>query len=262
MPHCLRSEAQLWERHRHRRRRSTDDLILHYAPLVKFVVGRLSSCFPSHVDRTELFNVGLRGLWEAIERFDPDRGIRFESFASRRIRGAVLDELRRIDWMPRSVRRVGRELSAAVERFRHRRGRLPTDSELATEMNVGVPELLRMIDESTSPHFVTWDSTSTGGEGEAVFTWQEVIAAPEELEPELALLLDQALAELPERDRQIIQMHYGDGMVLREIGEHFGISTARVHVILQRSLLVLRSFLSPTLPGMAGVQESSDASTE
>ena len=124
---------------------SRDHLIVHYSPLVKFVAGRIGAGLPNSVDPGDLVSSGVFGLIDAIDRFDPDRGVKFETFAAPRIRGAIYDGLRQLDWVPRSVRSRAREVERAFSRLEHELGRAPTDEELSTLLQIGEEELARWL---------------------------------------------------------------------------------------------------------------------
>ena len=132
----------LWQAYgQHRDTALRDRLILHYAPLVKYVAGRVGTGLPAHVDIADLVQSGVFGLWDAIDRFEPERGLKFETYAMQRIRGAILDELRAQDWVPRSVRSRAREVERALERLESRLQRSATDAEVAAELDITVAEL-------------------------------------------------------------------------------------------------------------------------
>src|SRR5688500_14090274 len=132
----------LWQEYRATRDRGVRDrLILTYAPLVKFVAGRLGSGLPAHVDESDLVSYGLLGLIGAIERFDPDREIKFETYAISRIKGAIIDELRSLDWVPRSVRSRAREIERAIGQLEAKLHRAPTDEEIAEKLGITTEEL-------------------------------------------------------------------------------------------------------------------------
>src|SRR6476620_1347258 len=133
---------ELWRRYKDEGDASARErLVVAYSPMVKFVAGRLGAGLPSHVDDADLISYGLMGLIGAIERFEPDRGIKFETFAMTRIRGAIIDELRSLDWVPRSVRSRAREIEEAQQNLEHELGRAPTDAELAERLKMSEEEL-------------------------------------------------------------------------------------------------------------------------
>src|ERR671937_518812 len=132
---------ELWARYKKKRdEKAREQLVLAYSPLVKFVAGRMSSGLPAHIEESDLISYGLLGLIGAIERFDPDREIKFETFAVARIKGSIIDELRSLDWVPRSVRAKAREIEAAHAKLERTLGRTPTDEEVANELGVSVED--------------------------------------------------------------------------------------------------------------------------
>jgi len=144
-----------------------DRLVLHYAPLVKYVAGRVGTGLPAHVDVGDLIQSGIFGLVDAIEKFEPERGLKFETYAMQRIRGAILDDLRSQDWVPRSVRSRARDVERALERLGGRLQRTPTDSELANELSITIGELRELYAQLQLTSVVALDELIAAGRGTA-----------------------------------------------------------------------------------------------
>src|SRR5918992_2733174 len=156
----------LWRRYgEHRLPTLRDRLVLHYAPLVKYVAGRVGTGLPAHVDMADLIQSGIFGLVDAIEKFEPNRGLKFETYAMQRIRGAILDDLRAQDWVPRSVRGRAREVERALERLGARLHRTPSDSELADELGLSVAELGDVYAQLQLTSVVALDELAAAGRG-------------------------------------------------------------------------------------------------
>ncbi len=217
-------------------------LVVHYASLVKFVAGRLSAGLPRSVDTGDLVSAGVFGLMNAIDRFDPAQGNTFETYAIPRIRGAILDSLRSLDWVPRSVRSRSRSVQDAIARLEHELGRTPNDEEIANELSISVDELEKWLADiaagSVGPlDHVAMDNT--------------LADADAHLQPGRAMedgeLRDAMRAEitrLPEREQAVLILYYDDGLTLAEIGEALGVTESRVSQIHTKAVLQLRSRLA------------------
>ena len=217
-------------------KRLRDRLILSYAPLVKYVAGRLGTGLPAHVDECDLVSYGLLGLISAIERFDPGREIKFETFAVTRIKGSIIDELRSLDWVPRSVRSRAREIERGVVELEHKLHRPPTDEEVAGHLGITEEEfqdsLAQISRSSVAALDELWTISSSGGDTVALIdTLQDPNADDPSLEmsrTEMRDSLTGAIGRLPERERTVVQLYYYEELTLREIGEVLGVSESRV----------------------------------
>jgi len=228
-----------------------DRLILTYAPLVKFVAGRVGASLPSHVDEQDLVSYGLLGLIGAIERFDPGREIKFETFAMARIRGAIIDELRSLDWVPRSVRSRARDIEEANSRLEHELGRVPTDAELAERLKMSEEELQEALLQISNSSILAleelWMTPDASGDKVSLLDTIEDERAPD---PQAALdtselkdRLGEAVQDLPERETLVIALYYFENLTLREIGEVLGVTESRVSQLHSKAVLRLRSRL-------------------
>jgi RNA polymerase sigma factor for flagellar operon FliA len=248
--------AALWRDYRtttdeHRKKALRDRLILTYAPLVKFVAGRLGASLPSHVDEQDLVSYGLLGLIGAIERFDPDREIKFETYAISRIRGSIIDELRSLDWVPRSVRTRAREIERAIAELEKRLMRAPTDEEIADKIGITVEELEESLTDISRTSMASIDeiwSPSAGGDQIALIDTIEDEHGPNpeiDLEQgEMKEALGEAIARLPEREKLVITLYYYEELTLREIGEVLGVTESRVSQLHTKAVLRLKARLS------------------
>jgi len=228
-----------------------DRLILTYAPLVKFVAGRVGASLPSHVDEQDLVSYGLLGLIGAIERFDPDREIKFETFAMARIRGAIIDELRSLDWVPRSVRTRARQIERAITALEKELMRAPTDIEIAKKLGVTSDELEDSLHEISRSSIAALDelwSPSAGGDQIALIDTIEDEFGPD---PELSLeqteikeALAESISSLPEREKLVVTLYYYEELTLREIGEVLGVTESRVSQLHTKAILRLKAHLA------------------
>src|SRR5918998_273488 len=212
--------------------RAREQLVVAYSPLVKYVAGRMSSGLPAHVEEADLISYGLIGLINAIERFDIEREIKFETYAITRIKGAIIDELRALDWVPRSVRARAREIEKVHGRLEHRLHRTPTDEEIAAEMGISVGEfqesLLRISNSTVVALDELWSASDSSGDQISLLdTIQDHDAPDPEQElasSELKDRLADAIAALPEREKLVIALYYYENLTLREIGEVLGVT--------------------------------------
>jgi RNA polymerase sigma factor for flagellar operon FliA len=243
----------LWREYRkHGDRTVRDRLILTYAPLVKFVAGRLGSGLPAHVDEGDLVSYGLLGLIGAIERYDPDRDVKFETYAIARIKGAIIDELRALDWVPRSVRSRAREIERAIAELEAKLGTAPTDEQIAEKIGVTVKELEDSLTDISRSSIAAldelWTISSSGGDQVALIDTIEDTEGPEpqtELaQTELKEALGEAIARLPEREKLVVTLYYYEELTLREIGEVLGVTESRVSQLHTKAILRLKARLA------------------
>jgi RNA polymerase sigma factor for flagellar operon FliA len=232
-------------------RGSRDELILHYAPLVHFVAGRLAAGAPSHVDRADLVSYGVFGLIDAIDRFEPERGVRFETYAIARIKGHIVDELRTFDWVPRSIRAKARAIDLAHHSLEAELCRPPTDDELAGALGMTGGELRRALSQVSLVNLVTFDATLSAAidDGQPL-TVSDVLVSTDEgpddrIEvSELRRALVDAIERLPERERDVVALYYHDGLTLAEIGEVLGVTESRACQIHGKAVAQLRRRLT------------------
>jgi RNA polymerase sigma factor for flagellar operon FliA len=228
-----------------------DRLILTYAPLVKYVAGRLGSGLPAHVDEGDLVSYGLLGLIGAIERYDPTRDIKFETYAIARIKGAIIDELRAMDWVPRSVRARARHIERAIGELEAKLHRAPTDEEIAKKLGIDVAELEDSLTEISRSSIAAldelWTISSSGGDQVALIDTIEDTQGPEPqsalAQTELKEALGEAIARLPEREKLVVTLYYYEELTLREIGEVLGVTESRVSQLHTKAILRLKARL-------------------
>ena len=242
----------LWQEYRAGRDKAVRDrLILTYAPLVKYVAGRLGSGLPAHVDEGDLVSYGLLGLIGAIERYEPDRDIKFETYAIARIRGAIIDELRALDWVPRSVSSRARQIERAIGELEARLGRAPTDEEIAAKVGVTVEELDDALTDISRSSIGAldelWSVSADGDQVSLLDTIEDTnVARPADVldETEMREALADAIARLPEREKLVVTLYYYEELTLREIGEVLGVTESRVSQLHTKAVLRLKSRLA------------------
>ena len=227
-------------------------LVVAYSPLVKYVAGRMASGLPSHVDEADLVSYGLGGLINAIERFEPERAIKFETYAITRIKGAIIDELRSLDWVPRSVRARAREFERANQKLEHQLQRAPTDEEMAAELGIEVSEfqdaLLQISNSSIAALDEMWNVGDSSGDQVSLLDTLRDDNAPDPSaivdQGELRDRVADAISRLPEREKLVIALYYYENLTLREIGEVLGVTESRVSQLHTKAVLRLRGRLS------------------
>jgi RNA polymerase sigma factor for flagellar operon FliA len=232
-----------------------DRLVMEHVGLVRTLAGRLAHRVPAQVEVSELISVGVLGLIDAASRFKPTLGVPFDAFARRRIHGAMLDALRDLDWAPRSVRKLGRTMDGTVARLRHELGREPAEAEIAGALNVSETEYGRLLDQLRTAELASIRQ-STNEDGTSVL---EVAIDPGEgpdarLErEELRGLLAEAIAGLPERERQILALYYQEELTLAEIGQVIGVGESRVSQLRTQAIRRLRAAMAERMNRAEGV---------
>jgi RNA polymerase sigma factor for flagellar operon FliA len=243
---------ELWRKYKETGdQRAREQLVLAFSPLVKYVAGRMSTGLPAHVEEADLISYGLLGLISAIERFDPSREIKFETFAMTRIKGSIIDELRSLDWVPRSVRAKAREIERANSKLEHQLHRAPTDQEVADELGMEMEEfqdaLTRISNSSVIALDELWTLSDSSGDQVSLL---DTIQDPDAVDPAQAMdvtetkdRLAESIARLPEREKLVIALYYYENLTLREIGEVLGVTESRVSQLHTKAVLRLKSAL-------------------
>jgi RNA polymerase sigma factor for flagellar operon FliA len=240
-PH-LSLQWQRWLRRRNAAAR--DHLIVSYSPLVKFIAGRVGAGLPSSVDPGDLVSWGVLGLIDAIERFDPNQGVKFETFSTPRIRGAIYDGLRQLDWVPRSIRTKARDVQRAINEFEIANGRSPNDAELAAQLGLERAELDRWLTSIASTTVGPLERALAAG-AEPVALSGDVPLVPSKVieDKEVRELVRTEIGKLPDREQLVLSLYYDEGLTLAQIARVLGISESRVPQLHSKSVLHLRSRL-------------------
>jgi RNA polymerase sigma factor for flagellar operon FliA len=243
---------RLWDDFRSGSADAREQLILHYAPLVKYVAGRLGAGLPQTVEQADLVSNGMFGLMDALDKFDPARAVKFETYAIPRIRGAILDELRAMDWVPRSIRFKARELDKANNELEAELKRPPTDAEVADRLGIPVSELQEVLAQISFVSVMALDEVVGGGDerGEPRSLLDTLADAASgdptsELEgQEMRGILAAAINSLSEREKIVITLYYFEGLTLSEIGEILGVTESRVCQIHTKAVGGLRQAMA------------------
>jgi RNA polymerase sigma factor FliA len=247
---------ELWRRYKLAGdERARERLVVAYSPLVKYVAGRMGASLPGHVEEADLISYGLSGLLSAVERFDLSRAIKFETYAITRIRGAIIDELRALDWVPRSVRAKARDIERASRKLEARLQRAPTDEEMAQELEITPDEFHESLLQISNSTLVALDELWTSGDsgGDQVSLLDTL---PDQGSPDPHAVADQgelrdqiadAIGALPEREKLVVALYYYENLTLREIGEVLGVTESRVSQLHTKAVLRLRGKLAAEL---------------
>lgn len=257
--HAARQDPEaeeLWREYKQNRSpEAREKLILHYAPLVKYVAGRVSSGLPPSVEFGDLVSYGVFGLLDAIEKYDPDRGIKFETYALARIKGAIIDELRADDWVPRSVRFKAREMERAYAALESELRRIPTDEEVAKKMGLSMDEYAALLNKMSLISLVALDELWTvGGDRPDKLSIADTVEDVKAKDPsqtfeieEMKNIIADSINKLPERERIVISLYYYEGLTMREIGEVLSVTESRVCQMHTKAIMRLRARLNSAL---------------
>ncbi|MCA1824894.1 MAG: RNA polymerase sigma factor WhiG [Mycobacteriales bacterium] len=245
--------AQLWRDFKASGDRELRErLILHYSPLVKYVAGRVGVGLPPNIEQSDLVSYGIFGLIDAIEKFDLDRAIKFETYAISRIKGAIIDELRAIDWIPRSVRYKAREVEKAYAALESRLHRTPTENEVAAELGIELDDLHTIFSQVSFVNVVALDELlNVGGERGDKMSLVDTLEDTRAEDPvqafeseETKFLLAKSINTLPEREKIVVTLYYYEGLTLAEIGQVLGVTESRICQMHTKAVLQLRGKLA------------------
>jgi RNA polymerase sigma factor for flagellar operon FliA len=245
--------AQLWREYKTtKQERLRERLILHYSPLVKYVAGRVGVGLPPNIEQADLVSYGIFGLIDAIEKFDLERAIKFETYAISRIKGAIIDELRSIDWIPRSVRYKAREVEKAYAALEAKLHRSPTEAEVAAELGIKLEDLHTIFSQVSFVNVVALDELLTaGGEKGDKLSLVDTLEDTKAEDPvaafeteETKYLLAKAINTLPEREKIVVTLYYYEGLTLAEIGQVLGVTESRICQMHTKAVLQLRGKLA------------------
>jgi RNA polymerase sigma factor FliA len=240
---------QMWREYKNTDCQDTrDKLIIHYAPLVKYIASRISASLPQSVDQADLVSYGIFGLIDAIEKYDTAREIKFETYAINRIKGAIIDELRALDWVPRSVRYRARELERVYYELENTLRRVPTDKEVAAAMGITIEEHNDLLSQLSYTSVLALEELWSVGEKDDKVSLIDSIEDTSSPDPaqtfefeEIKDILADAIRKLPEREKTVIALYYYDGLTLREIGEILGVTESRVSQLHTKAVLRLKA---------------------
>jgi len=233
------------------------ELVDKYIPLVRTVVSRLALTLPPHVDGEDLYSAGLGGLLSAIRQYDPTAGTAFETYARLRIRGSILDELRRMDWVPRSVHTKARKVQGVMQQLEQEKGRVATDAEMAKSLKISLSEYQEWLEEIRPATFVCLDAAFSSEFDDSLSQYESLPDQRQEnpldgtFRREVARLITERLQQLPEMQRKVLALYYFEDMRLREIAEAFGLTESRICQIHAQAISSIKGYLQKFDPYFA-----------
>jgi RNA polymerase sigma factor for flagellar operon FliA len=234
-----------------------DAFVKQYAPLVKYVAGKIAIGMPHNIEFDDLVGFGIFGLFDAIEKFDPDKHVKFKTYAVTRIRGSIFDELRSIDWVPRSVRQKTREVEEAIQRLESTLGRPATDNEIASEMGASVDEFKDIMMKISGTSILSLNDIWYSGEDNDNVSIAESIESPQSLNPDRIVekedvkrVIVEAINELPEKEKKVLVLYYYEDLTLKEIGQILDVTESRVSQLHTKAIMRLRSRLTNIKKGI------------
>lgn len=246
-------KVEAYQRESHHATLSLDErnrMVEEYLPLAKYVAGRIAGRLPSHVEFDDLLNAGVIGLIDAIDKFDPTRKIQFKTYAEFRIKGAILDELRALDWVPRSTRQKASRIERAFSELEQQLGHAASDHEVVEYLGVSFDVYHQLLMEARGISLVSLDELHGEGEEGSDRNLLEFLSDPEAVDPAEAMNLDQvyrivadSIDLLPEKERLVVSLYYHDELTMKEIGEVLEITESRVSQIHTKAILRLRGKL-------------------
>ena len=253
-----RSEEELWILYKNKRDpRIRDKFVKQYAPLVKYVAGKVAIGMPHNVEFDDLVGFGVFGLFDAIEKFDPEKHVKFKTYAVTRIRGAIFDELRSIDWVPRSVRQKAREVEDAVRRLETSLGRSANDREIAKEMGVGLRDFQKLMLKISGTSILSLNDVWYTGEDNDKISIVESIESPTSLNPdtivekeEIKRVIIEAISELPDKEKKVLVLYYYEDLTLKEIGKVLEVTESRISQLHTKAIMRLRAKLTNIKKGI------------
>ncbi len=252
------SEEDLWELYQKTKDPAIRDaFIKQYAPLVKYVAGKVAIGMPHNVEYDDLVGFGVFGLFDAIEKYNPDKNVKFKTYAVTRIRGAIYDELRSIDWVPRSVRQKTREIEDTIHRLESHFGRAATDNEIAKELGMSIADFQKTMLKISSTSILSLNDVWYSGEDNDKVSIVDSIEAHKSLNPdniierdEIKRVIIQAINELPEKEKKVLVLYYYEDLTLKEIGKILEVTESRISQLHTKAIMRLRAKLTNIKKGI------------
>jgi RNA polymerase sigma factor for flagellar operon FliA len=246
-----KTEEELWREYKRSKNiKVREELILKYASVVKYIAGRIAINTPPQVEFDDLVSYGILGLIDAIEKYDPNQQVSFKTYAASRIKGAIIDELRILDWIPRSLRQKAKQLEKIYAELEYKYGRSATDKEIAEALKITEEELAKLIIDISGASLISLDDVWCLDNDEKIGII-DTIEIPAEEGPEAKLekkemkqFLIEAINRLPEREKEVIILYYYDGLTLKEIGKVIGVTESRISQLHTKAIFRLKGYLS------------------
>lgn len=253
-----KEEEKLWQEYKKTKATAIrDKFIRQYMPLVKYVAGKVSTGMPDNVEFDDLVGFGQFGLLDAINKYDPDKNVKFKTYAVTRIRGAIFDELRELDWVPRSVRQKSREIEDAIVNLEARLGRTASDSEIAESMGMSESEYQSAVMKISGTSVLSLNDVWYSGDDSDHMSIGDSIEAPNSLNPDVIVereevrhVIIEAINELPENEKMVIVLYYHEDLTFKEIGQVLNVSESRISQLHSKANLRLRAKLTSLRKGI------------
>ena len=227
-----------------------DQLIIEHLPQIKYIAQRISTKLPSHIELNDLVSAGVLGLLDAIEKFDPGRGVKFKTYAELRIKGAILDSLRNLDWAPRSLRKKSKDLERVYKELEQKHGRPATDKEVCEAMDISLEEYYELIDQIKGLNLGSFQELASQDDDKNAEPLVKYVPDSPQLDPffifhksEIRDLLGGAIDTLPKKERLVVSLYYYDELTMKEIGKVLGVNESRVSQLHTKAMLRLRTKL-------------------
>ena len=253
-------EEKLWERLIKTKDQIVRDyFVIKYAPLVKYVAGKVSMGMPQNIEFDDLVSYGVFGLIDAIGKFDPARGIKFKTYAMTRIRGAIFDELRSIDWIPRSIRQKAKQIEQVISELENKLGRTVEDEEIAKEMGISNEEFQSLLNKLSGTSMLSLNDIWYLGDDNDELSILETLEAPENMNPDVLIEKEEirdyiidAIKKLPDKEKKVIVLYYYEDLTLKEIGEVLDVTESRVSQLHTKAIMRLRGRLGRIKSNIVG----------
>ncbi len=253
-------EDKLWEKYiKSAAQDIRDYFVVKYAPLVKYVAGKISMGMPSNIEFDDLVSYGIFGLIDAINKFEPARGIKFKTYAMTRIRGAIFDELRSIDWIPRSIRQKAKQVEIVIAELENKLGRTVEDEEIARELGISADDFQSLLSKLSGTSMLSLNDIWYLGDDSDELSILETLEAPENMNPDVLIekqeirdyIID-AIKKLPDKEKKVIVLYYYEDLTLKEIGDVLEVTESRVSQLHTKAIMRLRGRLGRIKSNIVG----------
>jgi len=234
-----------------------EHLIKQYAPLVKYVAGKVAMGKPGNIEYDDLVGFGVFGLIDAIEKFDPDKNVKFKTYAVTRIRGSIYDELRAIDWIPRSIRKTMKEVETAINKIEGQTGKVATDQEIANELGVDIREFYSLLTKISGTSLISLSDTWYSGDDNDKIAIIDTIESPSNMNPDVSVerdavrdIIAKAIEELPDKEKKVLVLYYYEELTLKEIGEVLDVTESRVSQLHTKAIIRMKAKVAEIKEGI------------
>lgn len=253
-------EEKLWEQYiKSNEQEIRDYFVIKYAPLVKYVAGKVSMGMPQNIEFDDLVSYGVFGLIDAIGKYDPARGIKFKTYAMTRIRGAIFDELRSIDWIPRSIRQKAKQIEQVISELENKLGRTVEDEEIAKDLGISTEEFQSLLNKLSGTSMVSLNDIWYLGDENDELSILETLEAPQNMNPDIIIEKEEirdyiidAIKKLPDKEKKVIVLYYYEDLTLKEIGEVLDVTESRVSQLHTKAIMRLRGRLGRIKSNIVG----------